>query len=77
MYICICKAVSDRTIKGIIQSGARSVDDVGRVCGAGTHCGGCRHAVQELISRTVHSGPAQSQQESQNEGSRGGHLAAE
>jgi bacterioferritin-associated ferredoxin len=49
MYICHCRAVSDREITAKIQQGAESVDDLGRRCGAGAGCGGCRPVLAELL----------------------------
>lgn len=49
MLVCHCKRVSDREIRATIEDGARCADSVGRACGAGTGCGGCRPAIDELI----------------------------
>ena len=50
MYACACKAVTDRTVRAAIASGARSVEDVTRRCGAGGECGGCVPLLEELLS---------------------------
>jgi bacterioferritin-associated ferredoxin len=49
VYVCLCKAVSDRDVKAAISGGARTVDDVGAACGAGTGCGACRPLVHEML----------------------------
>lgn len=49
MYVCLCKAVSERKVLATIRAGARSVSDVGRRCGAGTDCGACRARVCDMI----------------------------
>ena len=49
MIVCHCKRVTDREVKAAIQDGARCADSVGRACGAGTGCGGCRSSIDELI----------------------------
>lgn len=49
MLICHCKRVSDRDIRTAIREGARNAESVGEACGAGTCCGGCRPAIDELI----------------------------
>lgn len=49
MLICHCKKVMDSTIREAARNGARSRGLVGRVCGAGTGCGGCLPAVDEII----------------------------
>jgi bacterioferritin-associated ferredoxin len=49
MLVCLCKGVSDRIVRLAVASGATTVDGVGARCGAGTDCGGCRHAIQDMI----------------------------
>ena len=49
VLVCHCHRVNDRTIRAAAQSGARSCEDVGAACGAGTGCGGCRPAIEGLI----------------------------
>jgi len=51
LLVCHCNAVCDRTIRECIRGGARSVDDVARSCDAGSDCGGCRPAIEELLAR--------------------------
>ena len=41
MYACICHAVSDRQLDDVIAEGARTEEEVGEACAAGTGCGGC------------------------------------
>lgn len=38
--VCLCKAIPRSTIKKAIQNGARTVEDVQKITGAGS--GGCR-----------------------------------
>jgi bacterioferritin-associated ferredoxin len=49
MIVCLCRGVSDRTIRLAIAGGATSTDAVAARCGAGTDCGSCRHAIQDLV----------------------------
>jgi bacterioferritin-associated ferredoxin len=42
--------VCDRTIRECVERGARSVEDVGRACQAGTGCGGCRPTIHALVA---------------------------
>jgi bacterioferritin-associated ferredoxin len=59
MIVCLCTGVSDRAVRLMVISGARSVDAVAACSGAGTDCGSCRHAIQDLIQDLVDdSGPA-------------------
>lgn len=50
MIVCHCYGISDREIRRCVHEGAASVGEVGRACGAGTGCGGCRPEVAELVS---------------------------
>lgn len=51
MIVCVCRAVSDRTIRQAVTEGASTLEDVARKCGAGTCCGACVNAVATLIGR--------------------------
>jgi bacterioferritin-associated ferredoxin len=53
MYVCSCKAVTDRTVRAAITSGASTLDQVGTMCGAGTVCGGCHVLIEELLADAV------------------------
>jgi len=48
VIVCLCYPASDRDIDAHIDDGARTVEEIGRRCGAGTGCGGC---VEELRQR--------------------------
>ncbi|HJL19986.1 MAG TPA: (2Fe-2S)-binding protein [Sandaracinaceae bacterium LLY-WYZ-13_1] len=50
MLVCHCHQVNDRKIRDAAAAGARSCDEVGAACGAGTGCGGCRPAIEGLLS---------------------------
>jgi bacterioferritin-associated ferredoxin len=50
LLVCHCNRICDRTIRENIRIGARTVEDIGRACGAGTGCGGCRATIRELLS---------------------------
>lgn len=49
MYVCLCFAVTDNEVKAEISLGARSVEEVGERCGAGTGCGSCQERICELL----------------------------
>jgi bacterioferritin-associated ferredoxin len=50
VIVCHCRAVSDDRIGAEIDAGARTVDEVGDRCGAGTGCGGCRPVVEAVLA---------------------------
>jgi bacterioferritin-associated ferredoxin len=41
--------VTDRKVRKAIDRGASTVDEVGRACGAGTGCGGCRPEIEAML----------------------------
>ena len=49
MYVCHCRAVSDRVVKAAVAAGDRTVEDLAVSCGAGTDCGGCHLALAKLL----------------------------
>ena len=56
MIICHCKGLNDREVAKAAREGAMTADDVGRFCAAGTECGGCRPAIEEIIAKTGQAG---------------------
>lgn len=49
MIVCSCRAVSDRTVRAAIASGAETVDEVANRCGAGGQCGACWPSLARLL----------------------------
>ncbi len=49
MIVCHCFYVSDREIRQCSSAGACDLADVGRACGAGTGCGGCRPEIENIL----------------------------
>jgi bacterioferritin-associated ferredoxin len=49
MYVCVCHAVTENEVNAEIALGARSVDEIGERCGAGTGCGMCREKLRALL----------------------------
>lgn len=58
MYVCICRRVSDREVRQVIESGAQTIDAVGERCGAGTDCGSCVEEIADMLcdQQAKHSG---------------------
>lgn len=50
MIVCMCHPTSDRDVDSIIDEGARTVEDIGRRCGAGTGCGACVEELRERLN---------------------------
>jgi bacterioferritin-associated ferredoxin len=53
MFVCHCRALTDREIGETIAAGARDLDEIGRRCGAGVTCGGCCPLLQELLDQAA------------------------
>ena len=51
--LCQCMLVSEQEVLATIRSGARTVDEVGERCDAGTGCGSCRGGIELLIQQWV------------------------
>lgn len=56
MYVCQCRAVTDRQVKGAIAEGCTTMRTVAAVTGAGTGCGGCLPTLRDLVCSTCPSG---------------------
>ncbi len=49
MIVCLCKAVSSRTILSEIRRGNCTIKGIAQACQAGTGCGACVQQIHELI----------------------------
>jgi NAD(P)H-nitrite reductase large subunit len=49
--VCLCTGTSERKVVKAIDHGARTVDEVGAACRAGTRCGGCRPTIEHLVAQ--------------------------
>jgi len=50
MYVCVCKAVTDREIKKAAKRGATSLTELREQLGVASCCGSCASHAQELIN---------------------------
>ena len=53
MYVCLCKSVSDRTIRQAVEEGARSWREVREQTGCGTQCGKCACVGKRITNDAV------------------------
>ena len=55
MYICVCKAVSDKRIERSVEQGVRRLKDLKDMTGLGSCCGKCvpeaRRALSDALAR--------------------------
>jgi len=49
MYICVCKAVTDKQIKQAINNGACSRREIYHCTGAGDVCGKCTRHIRQIL----------------------------
>ena len=49
MYVCVCNAVSDRSIRAAVKKGASSLADLMVSCDAGTCCGACHPELEAML----------------------------
>jgi len=55
MFVCSCRAVTDRTVDAVLASGATCIEDVAERCGAGSRCGGCWPELERLLHEHAES----------------------
>jgi bacterioferritin-associated ferredoxin len=52
MWVCHCRAVTDKHVRAAIDAGANDETEIGRVCGAGTGCGSCHDELRRLCDES-------------------------
>lgn len=52
MIVCVCKSVSDRTIRASITEGADSFDELQFELGVATCCGKCEESVRDVLAQS-------------------------
>jgi bacterioferritin-associated ferredoxin len=64
MIVCVCKAVSDRTIRAALADGVSSFDELQFELGVATCCGKCESVAREMVDchaacahRPAHAAP--------------------
>lgn len=60
MIVCHCFGINDRRIAAEAGLGAADIDDIGRRCGAGTDCGGCYDAIEDILEIRSAGAPRES-----------------
>jgi bacterioferritin-associated ferredoxin len=49
VIVCICNGVSDKEIRKYLERGIYSIEEIGKLCYAGTDCGKCVDSIEEII----------------------------
>ena len=55
MYVCVCKAVTDRQIREAVHGGARSLSDLRRELGVTADCGICASCARDCLNEELKS----------------------
>ena len=50
VIVCICRAVSDREIRALVDQGAQSMTEVRAACGVGQCCGKCARQARQVVA---------------------------
>ena len=52
MYVCICNAVTERTIREAAATGVRTLTELSRRTGCSASCGTCADLAQQILEDT-------------------------
>lgn len=52
MYVCVCKAVTDKQIKSAIENGHCSRKHLNQCLGVGSVCGKCSRHVKQILDES-------------------------
>lgn len=53
MYVCLCKGITDKELRTVVQQGATSFRKVAQETGCATQCGSCACMAKEIIDSTL------------------------
>lgn len=53
MYVCLCKAVTDRQIRAAAEGGCNSMRDLQRELGVASCCGKCAPSAREILHDAI------------------------
>lgn len=53
MYVCICRAISERQIREVVHRGASSLDEVKCYLPVASCCGCCEDTARELVQTEI------------------------
>ncbi len=58
MYICVCRAVTERHIHAAVRDGAKSMKDLRDTLGVGTECGSCGSCAKQCLREAKNNAAA-------------------
>ncbi|NBB91671.1 MAG: (2Fe-2S)-binding protein [Gammaproteobacteria bacterium] len=53
MYVCVCNAVTERTIRGLVADGYHSLNEIQALTGCSDSCGRCREHAEAVIEASL------------------------
>jgi bacterioferritin-associated ferredoxin len=53
MYVCLCKAVTERDIRNAVAEGTRTLHGLRKQLGCSGQCGKCKPQVREILDEAV------------------------
>ncbi|RFA31467.1 hypothetical protein CAI21_02345 [Alkalilimnicola ehrlichii] len=53
MYVCVCRAISDRHIREAVQSGARTMRELRQQLGLCSDCGKCGPCARDVLVKEL------------------------
>jgi bacterioferritin-associated ferredoxin len=53
MYVCICHAITDRSIRDVVNRGAQSLAEVQCQLPVGASCGRCQETAEQVVEETL------------------------
>lgn len=58
MYVCVCNAVTERTVRELVSEGYHSLNEIQALTGCSDTCGRCREHAEAVIEASL-ARPAQ------------------
>jgi len=53
MYVCLCKGVTDKTIRRAVDEGLSSMRELRHQYGVGSQCGCCTQCAKDVVNEAV------------------------
>lgn len=53
MYVCLCKGVTDRTIRKAVDQGVSSMRELRQQYGVASQCGCCKQCAKEVLGEAL------------------------
>lgn len=50
MVVCLCAGVTEREVEEVRDQGAATIEQLTRMCGAGSGCGGCWETLRHILA---------------------------